>query len=84
MYTFISIWRLSRPLAGYYVNEQGGKILAIGSGYMWHDKYLQSDKTNDALLEYFIQLLGGNEIQYSHLDFNDVEVRNCLTDDKIT
>ncbi|XP_029408686.2 intraflagellar transport protein 52 homolog [Bactrocera dorsalis] len=73
------VYPFNRPLAGYYVNEHGGKILAIGSGYMWHDKYLQSDKTNDALLEYFIQLLGGNEIQYSHLDFNDVEINDNKT-----
>ncbi|KAI8038080.1 hypothetical protein M5D96_009121 [Drosophila gunungcola] len=51
----------------------GGKILALGSGYIWHDKYLQ-DKTNDAIFEYLLKLLGGDEISYSHLDFNDVEL----------
>lgn len=67
------VYPFNRPLAGYYSNAKGGKILALGSGYMWHDKYLQ-DKTNDAMLEYLLQLLGTNNINYTHLDFNDVEV----------
>lgn len=67
------VYPFNRPLAGYYSNAKGGKILALGSGYIWHDKYLQ-DKTNDAMLEYMLQLLGTEEINYTHLDFNDVEV----------
>ncbi|XP_034099419.2 intraflagellar transport protein 52 homolog [Drosophila albomicans] len=69
------VYPFNRPLAGYYSNVKGGKILALGSGYIWHDKYLQ-DKTNDAMLEYVLQLLGSSEISYTHLDFNDVELND--------
>ncbi|XP_017069634.1 intraflagellar transport protein 52 homolog [Drosophila eugracilis] len=67
------VYPFNRPLAGYFTNGNGGKILALGSGYIWHDKYLQ-DKTNDAIFEYLLKLIGGDEINYSHLDFNDVEL----------
>ncbi|XP_030381142.1 intraflagellar transport protein 52 homolog [Scaptodrosophila lebanonensis] len=70
------VYPFNRPLAGYYRHPEGGKILALGSGYMWHDKYLQADKTNDAILEYSLQLLATGEINYTHLDFNDVELND--------
>lgn len=67
------VYPFNRPLVGYYCNDKGGKILAIGSGHMFQDKYL-SDKTNEAILDYLINLLGGEDIKFSHLDFNDIEV----------
>ncbi|XP_061397841.1 intraflagellar transport protein 52 homolog [Musca vetustissima] len=73
------VYPFNRPLAGYYCNEAKGKILAIGSGYMFHDKYLSSYKTNDAILEYILKLLATNDIQFNHLDFNDVELNDNKT-----
>ncbi|XP_037821138.1 intraflagellar transport protein 52 homolog [Lucilia sericata] len=73
------VYPFNRPLMGYYCNEKQGKILALGSGYMFHDKYLTSDKTNDAILEYIVKLLGSNELKFNHLDFNDVELNDNKT-----
>lgn len=46
----------NRPIAGLYVNEAKGKILAIGSGHMFHDKYITHD-TNISLWDEFMNLL---------------------------
>ncbi|KAL9924417.1 intraflagellar transport 52 [Glossina fuscipes fuscipes] len=73
------VYPFNRPLAGYYYQPNGGKILALGSGYMFHDKYLANDKTNDALLNYFVKLLGSQDINYKHLDFNDLELNDHKT-----
>ncbi|XP_037959815.1 intraflagellar transport protein 52 homolog [Teleopsis dalmanni] len=71
------VYPFNRPLACYYLNaESDGKILAIGSGYMWHDKYFHRNKTNETILDYFLLLLIGNEITFTHLDFNDVEIND--------
>ncbi|XP_055847580.1 intraflagellar transport protein 52 homolog [Episyrphus balteatus] len=72
------VYPFNRPLVGYYRSERSsnnGKILAIGSGYIWHDKYL-TDKTNDAILEYFLNLLSNDDIRFTDLDFNDVEIND--------
>lgn len=68
------VYPFNRPLTGYYCNENRGCILVVGSGLMFRDKYLTSDKTNDVILDYFLKLLSGNDIKFNHLDFNDVEV----------
>lgn len=64
----------NRPIAGYYCNDKNGKIIAIGSGYIFQDKYLNNDKINEAILDYFLNLLENDEIKFTHFDFNDIEV----------
>ncbi|XP_055372223.1 intraflagellar transport protein 52 homolog [Condylostylus longicornis] len=72
------VYPFNRPLVGYYCNEKNGKILAIGSGHMFQDKYL-TDKTNDIILDYFLNLLSNDDIKFTHLDFNDVEINDNKT-----
>ena len=33
----------NRPLCGHFINENGGQILAVGSGHMFADKYVDSN-----------------------------------------
>lgn len=40
MTTGAVVYPFNRPIAGYYCNENNGKILTIGSGHMFHDKYI--------------------------------------------
>lgn len=54
MTTGSAVYPFNRPITGYYCNEKHGKILAIGSGYMFEDKYISED-TNMAIWEYFIK-----------------------------
>lgn len=63
----------NRPLAGYYSNEKNGKIIAIGSGHMFIDKYI-NDESNSAIWDYFLQILTNNDFKFDRLDFTDVEV----------
>lgn len=36
----------NRPLCGHFSNDNGGQILAIGSGHMFSDKYIESNMVN--------------------------------------
>lgn len=63
----------NRPVAGYYCNEKNGKILAIGSGYMFEDKYIM-DETNSIIWDYFMNLLTQIEIQFTSYDFIDINL----------
>lgn len=40
MTTGAVVYPFNRPIAGYFRNEKNGKILTIGSGHMFHDKYI--------------------------------------------
>lgn len=67
----------NRPIAGYYVNEVGGKILAIGSGHMFQDKYISHD-TNMVLWDQFMNLLL-DKINLHPNDLNDIEIYDYTT-----
>lgn len=77
------VYPFNRPIAGYYCNDKNGKILALGSGYMFEDKYITED-TNLAIWDYFITLLIGNDIRFSSYDFSEIEINdNKLIPDTI-
>lgn len=63
----------NRPVVGYYSNENNGKIIAIGSGHMFHDKYITED-INMYIWDYFLNILTNDEMKFSSYDFTDVEV----------
>lgn len=80
-----AVYPFNRPLVAYHKLEregekegegegESGKLLLAGTGYLFHDKYLAKSRTNMEILEYFITLLGTNEIEFSYLDFIDIEV----------
>lgn len=63
----------NRPVCGHYCNENGGQILAIGSGHVFTDKYIVNEH-NMHIWDYFINLLVEKNIKFKNTDFNDVEV----------
>lgn len=63
----------NRPIAGYYSNESNGKIIAIGSGHMFQDKYI-NDESNSMIWDYFLNILITDEFKFDRLDFSDVEI----------
>lgn len=72
--TTISVaYPFNRPLAGYYSNENNGKIIAIGSGHMFIDKYI-NDESNAAIWDYFLSILTNDDFKFDRLDFTDVEI----------
>lgn len=78
-----AVYPFNRPLAGYYSNSNGGKILAVGSGYMFDDKYIIED-TNMAIWDYFLRLLVEDNIKLTSNDFNDIDINdNKLIPDTI-
>lgn len=77
------VYPFNRPIAGYYCNDKNGKILALGSGYMFEDKYITED-TNSAIWDYFMTLLVGNSIKFNSYDFSVLEINdNNLIPDTI-
>lgn len=68
----------NRPVCGYYANEKGGQILAIGSGHMFTDKYIVNEH-NMNVWDYFITLLVEKTISFKAKDFNDVEIHDYTT-----
>lgn len=64
----------NRPVCGYFSNDNGGQILAIGSGHVFTDKYIVNEH-NMYFWDYFITLLVEKSIKFKTKDFNDVEVR---------
>lgn len=74
MTTGPAVYPFNRPLVAYHKLENGGKLLLAGSGYLFHDKYLAKARTNMELLEYFISLLATTDIEFTYLDFIDIEV----------
>lgn len=67
------VYPFNRPIAGYFCNEKNGKILAIGSGYMFEDKYITED-TNLAMWDYLISLMTNPSIKLSPYDFTDIDI----------
>jgi intraflagellar transport protein 52 len=63
----------NRPVCGYYTNDNGGQILAMGSGHVFTDKYIVNEH-NMYFWDYFITLLVEKTIKFKAKDFNDVEV----------
>lgn len=63
----------NRPVCGYFSNDSGGQILAIGSGHVFTDKYIVNEH-NMYVWDYFITLLVEKSIKFKTKDFNDVEV----------
>lgn len=77
------VYPFNRPIAGYYCNDKNGKILALGSGYMFEDKYITED-TNLAIWDYFMSLLIGHDIKFNSYDFSEIEINdNKLIPDTI-
>jgi intraflagellar transport protein 52 len=68
----------NRPVCGYYINDKGGQILAIGSGHVFTDKYIVNEH-NMYVWDYFITLLVEKSISYKAKDFNDVEIHDYTT-----
>lgn len=65
----------NRAVCGYYSNDKGGQILAIGSGHMFTDKYIINEH-NMNVWDYFITLLVERTITFKSKDFNDVEIND--------
>lgn len=77
------VYPFNRPIAGYFCNEKNGKILAIGSGYMFEDKYIGED-TNMLIWEYFIKLLIENDQKFTNYDFANIDLNdNTLIPDTV-
>lgn len=68
----------NRPVVGYYNNENGGQILAVGSGHMFSDKYIINEH-NMHVWDYFVTLMVEKTIKYKAKDFNDVEIQDYTT-----
>lgn len=68
----------NRPVCGFYSNEKGGQILAIGSGHLFTDKYIVNEH-NMYVWDYFITLLVEKSITFKPKDFNDVEIHDYTT-----
>lgn len=62
----------NRPIAGLFVNDKDGKILATGSGHMFADKYI-THETNMSLWDEFMNLLLDKNPLASN-DFTDIEI----------
>jgi intraflagellar transport protein 52 len=73
----------NRPVCGYYANDKGGQILAIGSGHMFNDKYIVNEH-NMNVWDYFITLLVEKSITFKAKDFNDVEIHDYTTIPNVT
>lgn len=67
------VYPFNRPLAGYYQNENNGKLIAIGSGHMFQDKYI-SNEVNTTLWDCLLTMILQDEFKFKASDFNDLEV----------
>lgn len=77
------VYPFNRPIAGYYCNDRGGKILAIGSGYMFEDKYI-GEETNMLIWEYLIGVLTDQSHKFTTYDFADIDLNdNALIPDTV-
>lgn len=68
------VYPFNRPLAGYYQNETNGKLVAIGSGHMFQDKYI-SNEINVAIWDAIFSMILEDAFKFKSSDFNDLEVR---------
>lgn len=77
------VYPFNRPIAGYFCNEKNGKILALGSGYIFEDKYI-GEETNMGIFEYLIQLLVDPNHKFTSYDFADIDLNdNSLIPDTV-
>lgn len=83
MTTGIVAYPFNRPIVGYFCNEKNGKILTVGSGNMFQDKYI-TEELNMAIWDYFWKILTDNDFKFSLHDFGDTEINeNKLVPDTI-
>lgn len=83
MTTGAAAYPFNRPVAGYHRNNAQGKVLTIGSGHMFTDKYM-ADESNVAIWEYLVNLMGDGGPVFTSYDFSDVDVNdNALVPDTI-
>lgn len=64
----------------YYNTNTGGKIIALGSGYLFSDKYIDQEN-NDKFREIVINfLINKHEVTLSHTDHDEIDIleRNIL------
>lgn len=83
MTTGAAAYPFNRPVAGYHRNNAQGKVLTIGSGHMFSDKYM-SEETNVAIWEYLVELMADRGPVFTSYDFSDVDINdNALVPDTI-
>ncbi|XP_053696401.1 intraflagellar transport protein 52 homolog [Sabethes cyaneus] len=75
MTTGPAVYPFNRPLAGYYQNESNGKIVAIGSGHIFQDKYIASE-TNMAIWDSILGMILAENFSFKPSDFNDLEIND--------
>ncbi|KAJ3104572.1 Intraflagellar transport protein 52 [Phlyctochytrium planicorne] len=65
---------LNRPIGAAYIDPEGkGKIIVIGSGEMFSDKYLEKEE-NAKLLDVVVKMLTTNSIHLNTIDANDPDI----------
>ncbi|KFB39182.1 intraflagellar transport 52, putative [Anopheles sinensis] len=69
------VYPFNRPLAGYFQNQNNGKLVAIGSGHMFQDKYI-SNEVNTALWDNLFAMILQEEFKFKASDFNDLEIND--------
>ncbi|EAT45586.1 AAEL003132-PA [Aedes aegypti] len=69
------VYPFNRPLAGYYQNEANGKLIAIGSGHMFQDKYI-TNEINTAIWDSIFGLILEDNFKFKSSDFNDLEIND--------
>uniref|UniRef100_A0A182JWG9 Uncharacterized protein n=1 Tax=Anopheles christyi TaxID=43041 RepID=A0A182JWG9_9DIPT len=69
------VYPFNRPLAGYFQNENNGKLVAIGSGHMFQDKYI-TNEVNTALWDSLLTMILQDEFKFKPSDFNDLEIND--------
>lgn len=75
MTTGAAAYPFNRPVAGYYRNHMHGKLLAIGSGHMFTDKYMV-EESNTAIWDYLVELLADTGPVFTAYDFSDVDIND--------
>lgn len=68
------VYPFNRPICGIFCHQSGGKILAIGSGHMFNDRYI-CEEANMIIWDYIFRLMT-EEIPLSQLQLNDIEVNS--------
>lgn len=74
----ITTFPLDRPLAALYCHKSGGRIVAVGSGHMFSDKYIDKD-SNNKLREMLMGFLTStNSITLQMTEHDDLDVRDSF------
>lgn len=69
------VYPFQRPVVGYCRNARDGRLLAIGSGHMFHDRYI-AEETNAHMLAFFMRLLSDAQLSFSTYDFSEADVQS--------